>query len=256
MDMRKKITGAFLGACLTAVCMAGCQTDTEISQSDAVSQNAQYEAAAEEEELEPERIPEEYGYIDVRDHQYINELDETVYTYEMECFEFYTEMVPKKVVETLEKFYEEWETVYQESGEGYMDEEWKARLAIENGESEEETMWSGSGDHPYNKWEFLEITYADEDYVSLRFNDISYMGGARSYSMQTGITIACETGEIVSAAELLGVENDVELLCEISEKMGTDELLSWDDVDFYITDQTVVFFYKMPGYWDDVVISR
>lgn len=76
--------------------------------------------------------------------------------------------------------------------------------------------------------------------------------------MLDGITIDCKTGKEVTAAEVLGVENDMELLFEISEKKGTEELLSWDEIDFYITDINVVFFYKM-SYWggyDDVIIPR
>ena len=35
--------------------------------------------------------------------------------------------------------------------------------------------------------------------------------------------------------------------------MGLDTVASWDEVDSYLTDSTIVFFYQMPNYWEDVV---
>ena len=77
------------------------------------------------------------------------------------------------------------------------------------------------------------------------------MGGAHPYSYFDGITIDCKTGQEITAAELLGKSSD-EILQQVSDEMGMDTVASWDEVDFYLTDSTIVFFYRMPNYWEDV----
>ena len=59
----------------------------------------------------------------------------------------------------------------------------------------------------------------------------------------------------MTASELLGKSDD-EILKEVSETMGMEVIATWDGIGFYITDSTIVFFYRMPNYWDDVVWSR
>ncbi len=111
----------------------------------------------------------------------------------------------------------------------------------------------------YDKLIFQYISYVGEDYVSLVYYDATGMGGAHTYATLEGITIDCKTGEEVTAAEVLGIKNEAELRCEISDKMGIEQLLTWDELDFYITDKAIVFFgkeYWMQGNCDDVVISR
>ena len=81
------------------------------------------------------------------------------------------------------------------------------------------------------------------------------MGGAHPYSNLVGITIDCRTGKQVTASELLGKSDD-EILKEVSKTMGMDVIGTWDDISFYITDSTIVFFYRMPLFWDDVVWPR
>ena len=98
----------------------------------------------------------------------------------------------------------------------------------------------------------MKLTLVGEDYISIKYNDISYMGGAHPYSYFDGITIDCETGKEITAAELLGKDSD-EILQQVSDEMGLDTVASWDEVDFYLTDSTIVFFYRMPNYWEDVV---
>ena len=67
------------------------------------------------------------------------------------------------------------------------------------------------------------------------------MGGAHPYSYFDGITIDCETGKEIAAAELLGKDSD-EILQQVSDEMGLDTVASWDEVDSYLTDSTIVFF--------------
>ena len=94
-----------------------------------------------------------------------------------------------------------------------------------------------------------------QDYISILYNDVCDMGGAHPYSRMDGITIDCKTGEQVLASQLVEKE-DEEILKEVSDAMGFDSLGTWEDMDFYLTDSTIVFFYRMPGYWDDVEWNR
>ncbi len=57
---------------------------------------------------------------------------------------------------------------------------------------------------PYDSLIFQYFTYVDEDYVSLVYNNVNYMGGAHPYSAMDGITIDCTTGEIVNAQQFFG----------------------------------------------------
>lgn len=75
---------------------------------------------------------------------------------------------------------------------------------------------------PYSELKFLGVQCVDNDYVSLLFNDVSYMGGAYPYSMFDAITIDRYSGEEVNASEVLG-ESDEEILEKVNELMGLEE---------------------------------
>ncbi|MGI6001001.1 MAG: hypothetical protein ACOX8J_08355 [Candidatus Merdisoma sp.] len=92
---------------------------------------------------------------------------------------------------------------------------------------------------------FTRQSAVGEDYVSLRFNDVSYYGGANPDSCCDGITLNCETGELVTVSQITGI-SDTELLQEISSAMGLSGTAGWDDLDFYLTDTEIVFFYRVP----------
>lgn len=125
--------------------------------------------------------------------------------------------------------------------------------------------------HELNVWIFIKAFYileqdvllsyrkmrptSGQDYISILYNDVCDMGGAHPYSRMDGITIDCKTGEQVLASQLVEKE-DEEILKEVSDAMGFDSLGTWEDMDFYLTDSTIVFFYRMPGYWDDVEWNR
>lgn len=38
--------------------------------------------------------------------------------------------------------------------------------------------------------------------------------------------------------------------------MGLSDIATWEDIDFYLIDSTIVFFYRMPNFWEDVVLLR
>lgn len=115
------------------------------------------------------------------------------------------------------------------------------------------------GESSHNKWFFQYISYIGEDYVSLVYCEITGMGGPNEYNTLEAYTIDCTNGNILTASEILGIQNDAALRCEISDKMGTEQLLTWDELGYYITDKVIVFFgkeYWMQGTCEDVVVWR
>ena len=78
-----------------------------------------------------------------------------------------------------------------------------------------------------------------------------YYGGANPDSYCDGITLNCETGELVTPSQITGI-SDTELLQEISSAMGLSGAAGWDDLDFYLTDTEIVFFYRVPNFWEEV----
>ena len=203
-------------------------------------------------------IAEEWGCIDEKDFQFINVLDEVVYYYQMENFHFDESKVTQPVIDTLNRLYEEKEKEYKACGDSLMEDDWKYRLAVENGEVEaDEDEFEGESSH--NKWFFQYISYIGEDYVSLVYCEITGMGGPNEYNTLEAYTIDCTTGNILTASEILGIQNDAALRCEISDKMGTEQFLTWDELGYYITDKAIVFFgkeYWMQGTYEDVIVWR
>ena len=203
-------------------------------------------------------IAEEWGGIDEKDFQFINVLDEVVYYYQMENFHFDESKVTQPVIDTLNRLYEEKEKEYKEWGDSLVEDDWKYRLAVENGEVEaDEDEFEGESSH--NKWFFQYISYIGEDYVSLVFCEITGMGGPNEYNKLEAYTIDCTTGNILTASEVLGIQNDAELRCEISDKMEAEQILTWEELGYYITDKAIVFFgkeYWMQGTYEDVIVWR
>lgn len=184
---------------------------------------------------------EDYGTIEEKQQEYLeNGTENVAYYYEMENF-FFSDTLSNaaSINHTLQQIYDEYE-------KGYIE-----------GAAEYQSGWFDGPpmNIPYAYWHILNLTYVGDDYVSIQYNDVSYMGGAHPYSWFDGITIDCKTGEQVSASQLLG-KSDEEILTEISNTMGHDGVSTWDDVDFYLTDSSIVFFYRMPGFWEDVVLKR
>ena len=132
------------------------------------------------------------------------------------------------------------------------------REKIANGEVEADEE-EFEGENSYNKWFFQYISYIGEDYVSLVYCEITGMGGPNEYNTLEAYTIDCTTGNILTASEILGIQNDAALRCQISDKMGTEQFLTWDELGYYITDKAIVFFGKefwMRGTYEDVIVWR
>lgn len=197
-----------------------------------------YFAGNEEVSSQPIYEAEEYGNIQTsREEAADDNSKELLYYYEMEEF-YLRDDYPNaaKINETLRGVYNGYRESYEE----------------DLGNASEQIDGGGV---PYDYLHMLEITYIGEDYISLRYNDVTYFGGAHPYSKFDGITIDCKTGKEVTASELLGSADD-EILTYIKEAMGMDVVPTWDDVDFYLTESSLVFFYRQPNYWDDVVINQ
>lgn len=182
---------------------------------------------------------DDYGQIvNVREEFTGENTEEITFYYEMENFYVNDSFEnADKINATLQKIYDEYEQVYQEDAEVSKGGNYVGGDPIST---------------PYDSWHLLKLTLAGNQYISIQYNNIDYMGGAHPYSHFDGITINCETGEEVSVAEILR-ENDDEILQQVSKEMGFDVVASWDEIDYYLTDSTIVFFYRMPNYWEDVV---
>ena len=201
------------------------------------------EEIANKKEAEKYSYTEMYGSIEDKKQEFYDEdTGKVTYYYEVERF-YFNDDFPVAINNTLKQIYDEHEKIYKEGSSNYSSGKVQETL----GEEEEPPS--------YDFYHFLNIKYSGDDYISIYYNNISYMGGAHPYSNLVGITIDCRTGKQVTASELLGKSDD-EILKEVSKTMGMDVIGTWDDISFYITDSTIVFFYRMPNYWDDVVWLR
>ena len=193
-------------------------------------------------EAKPQEITyrtEDYGEIQEYGSEFYYEENVKGFYYNLESFYLNSEFL-YTMNETLDRFYNDYLDQYRETEDWYM----------EQGKKE------GAGERvPYSELLFLGIQYAGQDYVSLLFNDVTYMGGVHPYSFWDAVTIDCCTGEEVNASEVLGID-DEEILKTVNELMGLEEYADWGHLDFYLQGENIVFFYRMPGFWEDVVLKR
>lgn len=185
-------------------------------------------------------ISEEYGEILPYGGEFYYDENTKGFSYELEMFYLNSDFL-YSMNDTLQEFYDGYIKQYQETENFYMEQ------GPESVEITEEQV-------PYSKLLFLGIQHIENDYVSLLFNDVTYMGGARPYSRYDAITIDCCTGREVTASEILMESNEV-ILEKISDLMGLDVVADWEDIDFYLQEDSIVFFYRMPGYWEDVILE-
>lgn len=192
------------------------------------------------EEIVKTYVMDDYGQIvNVREEFTGENKEEITFYYEMENYYVNdTFENADKINATLQKIYDEYEQTYREDAEVSKSGEYVGGDPIST---------------PYDWWHLLNLTLVGNEYISIQYNNIDYMGGAHPYSNFDGITIDCKTGEEVSASEILGKSDD-EILQQVSNEMGMDTVASWNEIDYYLTDSAIVFFYRMgPLYWEDVV---
>lgn len=91
---------------------------------------------------------------------------------------------------------------------------------------------------------FSKLTYADNKYCSICFNNVAYMGGAHPYTYQVSYTIDSQTGEILEAEDILGKSKE-DIMAE------NPQLQSWEDASdeqiygygsYYLTKDKLVFY--------------
>lgn len=174
---------------------------------------------------EMERIHEEFQSVD----------GSNAFYYDMECF-YFDDTYPKVLNETLQAYYASVEESYIQDSQVYTEP------------LEENT------NTPYDSLIFQYFTYVDEDYVSLVYNNVCYMGGAHPYSAMDGITIDCTTGEIVTVQRFLN-DSDEKIGERLQAILGMDST-SMDEWDYYLSKTSVVFFYYDPRFWEPVAIRR
>lgn len=184
-------------------------------------------------------LTEDYGEIEEYGGEFYFDEDNKGFYYHIESFYLNSDFL-YTMNDTLEEIYDEYLEQYLETQDWYM-EQGKQELP--------------EGNVPYSKLVFQGVQYVDNDYISLLFNDVTYMGGATAYSRLDAITLDRHTGKEVSASEILG-ESDDELLHWVNKLMGLDEEADWEDLDFYLQDEKIVFFYRVPGFGEEVILRR
>ncbi|MCI8615995.1 MAG: hypothetical protein HFJ01_13060 [Lachnospiraceae bacterium] len=200
----------------------------------------------EKKEEEKRYRPEDYGVVEMEKEEFYGKDGEVSYYYKMENF-YLSDTFSRRVNAALQKIYDDYEAQYLRTAE-----------LIESGfdefdESANPTL--SAADTPYDYWQLVGLKYVGKDYISILYNDIPYMSNTHPYSRFDGITINCRTGKEVTASEFLEKSNE-EILEEVSKKMGLEDTATWDDIDFYLTESSIVFIYRVPDWWEDVVMPR
>lgn len=176
-----------------------------------------------------------YGEMEMVHEEFQSVDGSAAFYYDMECF-YFDDTYPEVLNETLQAYYASVEESYLQDSQVYTEP------------LEENT------NIPYDSLIFQYFTYVDEDYVSLVYNNVNYMGGAHPYSAMDGITIDCTTGEIVNAQQFLD-DSDEKIGERLQVILGTDSV-SLDGWDYYLSKTSVVFFYYDPRFWKPVAIRR
>lgn len=176
-----------------------------------------------------------YGNMELEHEDFLNQDGGIGFYYDMECF-YFDESYPEVLNETLQGYYDSIRESYCSDSEVYI------------GDMTEEQ------NTPYESLLFQYITYVGEDYISLVYNNVSYMGGAHPYSFLDGITINCSTGEMVEVTDFVE-ESEEEIGEQLQNVLGFDyyDASEWN---YYITENSVVFFYYDPHFWDLVETKR
>lgn len=191
---------------------------------------------------------EEYGTLETNHQSALLSDGTECYYYEIEEYYFNDSVNHASVInDTLRGIYQEIESGYEADSEYYKNADNPSEDYQGEGEPEINV--------PYNLYKFYGLYYVGEDYVSLVYNDVYYLGGAHPYSNLYGITIDVNTGKQVTASEVTG-QSDADLLNMIKISMGMDTDPTWEDVDYYITNTTIVYFYRQPNFYEDVQTVR
>ena len=151
----------------------------------------------------------------------------------------------EKTEETyLQQMYENYRTQYEEEGENHTGAY----------ELVDETLSEGQR-YDDNYLVFNGITLADDEYVSLHFNDtVYYAGAAHPLSYYIPVTISVATGEEVTPEEVLGKTWD-EIRAAGSIEEENEENFN-ADYGFYITEKELCYLYRTNFFVEEIRISR
>lgn len=224
----------FVGVCLTLTACGIKEQPIEVSEQNTLILEAEdgYHVLK---ETSVESDYTKYGIMEQEHEDYRNQDGSIGFYYDMECF-YFDDSYPEVLNETLQGYYASIRESYCSDSQIYIGD-----------------MAEGPNT-PYDSLLFQYFTYVGEDYISLVYNNVCYMGGAHPYSSFDGITINCSTGEMVEVNEFVD-DSEEEIGKQLQNILGLD---SYDakEWDYYITESRVVFFYYDPKYWEMVETKR
>ena len=186
---------------------------------------------------------EDYGECSNTVKEFYNDDEKKTYYYEMDGFYFSDEKYAK-VNDYLQQMYEEYRAQYEEEGENH------------SGAYElfDETLSEGQR-YDDNYLVFNGITLADDEYVSLHFNDtVYYAGAAHPLSYYIPVTISVATGEEVTPEEVLGKTWDEIRAAGAIEEENEENFNA--DYGFYITDTELCYLYRTNFFVEEIRIPR
>ena len=146
------------------------------------------------EEINPLENPDEkvYGTTRVVERCYKDENDKIIYAYEIYEYIF-SDSKYHKVNDTLEEIYKKTEGEYQKTAEN------------ESGVIYNDSCPEWNGDFVERVWSLVDLTYVQEDYVSLIFKEVTYAPATVNFTpIFSAVTIDVQTGEIADVDELTG----------------------------------------------------
>ena len=184
---------------------------------------------------------EEYGTVEEYKQQFFGDtLEEERFYYAIDRF-YLNENFLYTMNDTLQKFYDEYETKYMKYAEEYNTE---AVLY--------DTNYPNT---PYSYLHLSGIQYVDNDYISILFDNMTHMGGAFAYSWIDTITIDRHTGKEVTAMDIME-EKEENILAIVTDLMELDKKATWEEIDFYLEDGWIVFYYRIPNSYETVKLGR
>lgn len=186
---------------------------------------------------------EDYGECSNTVKEFYNDEEKKTYYYEMDEFYFADEKYAG-VNDYLQQMYEEYKAQYEEEGENH------------SGAYElfDETLSEGQR-YDDNYLVFNGITFADDEYVSLHFNDtVYYAGAAHPLSYYIPVTISVATGEEVTPEEVLGKNWDEIRAAGAIEEENEETFNA--DYGFYITDTELCYLYRTNFFVEEIRIPR
>lgn len=207
--------------------------DSEVDEKPSESESKYY--IVEDPQIDDEET--RYGEIKQEHEEFQDQSGWNFFYYDIECF-YFNETYPVTLNETLQTYYDSKREAYGQDSKTYEGE-----------------AYQDASNVPFDNLIFFGITYAGDDYVSLLFNDVAYMGGAHPYSALDGVTIDCSTGEIVTVDRFID-DSEEEIAEQIKAALDKDIVYDPKEWDYYITEEAVVFFYYDPRFWEAVAIER